>query len=255
MTERLPVAEQIFGHNRPPVEEVLAADYKGLIGKVDDMLGRAARMPRKVRTDEQVTLVGNAIADMRALANEIDEARKREGKPLFDAKKSLDTWFKDLAGRIEERRSELQKAADEHARAKAAEERARREREAEAARKRAEEAERKASGAKRAGTAARYEGAAEAAAVEAEEKAREAGAGHADLVRSRAGGVTASARASWTFRIDDYSALQATLGPLGPFLAREDVEKAIRSIVRIQKGNTDLPGVAVFEDVKATFRK
>ena len=255
MTERMPVAEQIFGHNRPPVEEVLAADYKGLIAKVDQMVRRAAGMPKKIRTDEQVTLVGNAIADMRALANEIDEARKREGKPLFDAKKSLDGWFKDLAARIEDHRGDLQKAADDHARAKAAEERARREREAEAARKRAEEAERKASEAKRPGTVARYAGAAEAASVEAEEKAREAGAGHADLVRSRAGGVTSSARAVWTFRIDDYGALMETLGPLGPFLARDDVEKAIRSLVRIQKEHTDLPGVSVFEDVKATFRK
>ena len=89
-------------------------------------------------------------------------------------------------------------------------------------------------------------------ASQAERAERQANASTADTVRTKVGGVIASATTKWDFEITDYDAID--LNKLRPFLIRADVEKAVRSFVRIQKGSAVIPGVRVFEDVKATFR-
>lgn len=247
---RTPVVDQVFGANRAPMATVLAADFADLVRDVEGLTAAANALPAKIKTEDDLGNVGQHITDLRALSRRVDGTRSDEKAPILEAGKQLDGWFKDLGGKIEVAAKRLQGAADEYARQKAAEERARLVEEARKAREReeAERAKAEAGNIKAAGRADQAEARADAA-----EKA--ATASDADLVRTRAGGVTASAKTSWTFRVDDYPALQASLGPLGPFLAREDVEKAIRSVVRIQKGGTALPGVTVFEDTKATFRR
>jgi hypothetical protein len=247
---RLPVVDQVFGANKAPIETVLAADFADLVRDVDALTAAAAAIPTKIGGDADLGKVGQAITDLRGLWKRVDGARADEKAPILDAGKRLDGWFKDLTASIESAAKRLQGAADDYARAKAAEERTRLVEEARKAREK-EAAER----AKAEAGNVRAAGRADQAEARAEEAERGAGAKAADLVRTRTGGVTASAQTVWTFRVDDYPALQASLGPLGPFLAREDVEKAIRSVVRIQKGGTSLPGVAVFEDVKSTFRR
>ncbi len=247
---RKSVAEQLFGHNKPPVEEVLKADFADLIKEVDAFIGDAGKAPKKIKTPDDLTKLGLCITDLRSMTKRVEGIRQEEGKPLFDAKKQVDAFFNDLATKLSEAAKTLQNRADDYTRAKVAEEKARREAEAKKAQEKADAEAAKADegNARAAGNAEKY-------AAQAETAAKRATSSNADLARTKQSGVTASARTSWDFRIDDYPKVQTSLGPLGPFLARADVEKAIRSVVRIQKGNTALPGVAVFENVQSTFRR
>ena len=92
-------------------------------------------------------------------------------------------------------------------------------------------------------------------AEEAEENARRAEAAarakSADLTRVRsASGAVATTRTSWAFDITDLDAIP--LDKIRPYLARDAIEKALRTAVRF--GARDIAGVRIFQDDKATFR-
>ncbi len=250
---RTPVIDQIFGSNKAPIDEVLKADFADLREEVADTTRRALEMPRKVESEDDLAKIGVFIADCKALVKKIDAVRMEEGKPILDAQRGLNDFFKRLSGLVSDNAEPVQRAADDYARRKAAEERARREREAEEARRREEEARIKAEKAKTADAAILASARADIEAGNAERAEAAAGASVAEMVKTRVDGVTASARTDWTFRIDDYDAIDLNI--LRPYLARPDVEKAIRSMIRIQKGSTRLAGVSVFEDIKSTFRR
>jgi hypothetical protein len=251
---RRPVVDQIFGDNKAPIEVVLDADFTAMADEIARFEASAAEAPKKVSSDEDLTAIGALIKRSLALSGRVEDIRTTEGRPILDAQRGINSFFNGRKDRIAKAVAPLQKAADAYAVQKAAEAKAKLVREAQEAREKAEAERKKADEAKTAQTAAKAEGRAEALDAKADDLSAAAMGSQADMVRTKGDGVTASARASWTFRVDDYSALQATLGPLGPFLAQADVEKAIRSYVRIQKGNTKLAGVAVYEDVKAAFR-
>ena len=219
------------------------------------MAERANRLPKKVKSDADLSLVGTVITDARDLAKRVENTRTEEGRPLLDATKMINEHFKALGTTIAKAIAPAQEAADVYTREKAAAEKARREREAEEARKKEEAAREKAENATTAAAAARAARDVERHAHAAEAAEQAASASTADVVRTRSGGVTATGRTFWNYQITDYPAVQATLGPLGHFLPRADVEKAIRSLVRIQKGGASLPGVKVYEDTKSSFRK
>ena len=247
------VIEQVFGSNRAPMSVVLETDFADLRKEVEAVVERAQRIPRVVKTEDDLGMIGSCIADMRALAKRVDGIRVEEGKPILEATRALNDFFKAMTGQLSDASEPLQRAADDHARRKAAEERARREKEAAEARRREEEARAKAEKARTHDATILANARVELATANVERAEIEAAAPAADLVRTRTNGVTASAKADWAFRIADYNAIDLNL--LRPFLARADVEKAIRSMVRIQKGDTALPGVEVFEDIKSTFRR
>lgn len=252
---KTPVVEQIFGSNKAPLEEVLAADFGDIEADIAAAEAKAAALPATCSSDADLAAIGNCVADLRSLSKRIDGVRMEEGRPLLEAQRGINDFFKTFAARIDRATAGAQRAADDYNRRKAAEERARREREAAEQRRKEEEARAKAEAARSAAAAARAEGVADLAAFRAERAEQAATASTADLVRTRAAGVTASAKTIWDFRITDYAALSASLGPLGPFIDRASVEKAIRSMVRIQKGATTLPGVEAFEDIQSTFRR
>lgn len=250
---RTPIIDQIFGSNRAPLDEVLKADFADLREEVAATTQRAMEMPKKIAGEDDLAKVGVFIADCKALVKKIDGVRTDEGRPILDAQRGINDFFKRLSLLVSDNAEPVQRAADDYARRKAAEERARREREADEARRREEEARAKAEKAKTADAAILANARAEMEAGKAERAEAAADASVADMVKTRVEGVTASARVDWTFRIDDYDAID--LNALRPYLARPDVEKAIRSMVRIQKGSTKLAGVSVYEDVKSTFRR
>lgn len=246
------VAEQIFGHNKAPLAEVLAKDFADLAAEVDAAIAKITGRPAKVVDDTDFAAVGDLAVAARNLGKRIEETRKDETDPLFRAQKDIKAHFDAFADRLARAIKPHQDAADTYTRAKAAEERRLREEEARKLRER-EAAERakaeQASGA----TAARAEGRAEALAAKADAAEEAANQSAADLVRTRgAGGTTASASTKWDFAIEDYDAID--LNKLRPFLNRDHVEQGIRSMVRVQKGNTNLPGVRVFQDTRAAFR-
>lgn len=253
MLQKLPVAEQVFGHNKAPMGEVLALDFAELASDAARLVAEAEKLPKTIKTDAELGGFGQVVTKLRAMSATVDSTRKDEGKPLLDATRELNAWFNEIKGRVDAARETLEEAASDYQRAKEA---AKRAEAAEAARKlrEQEEAARRKAAETTGTAAARAEGRAENLASAAERAQAEAEAKPADLVRTSVGGVTASAKAVWTFRITDRAALIASLGPLGPFLPIADIEKAIRSVVRIQKDAASIPGVEVFSDTKATFR-
>lgn len=254
--KRKQVVDQIFGDNKAPILDVLPVDFADLKADVDrfvEQMREAAKNPPK--TDEDQAALGKIIIEARALWGRADGQREAEKRPILDAGRALDGWFKDMLASLVKGRDHLQGMADTYARQKAAEERERARREAEAARAKAEEERLKAEAAKTAAGAARAEGRAEALEAKAEAAATAASAADADLVRSRVGGVTASATGAWTARIDDYTKAIEPLGALGGFLKADAIQTALNAMAKTQKGLAKWPGVTFLQETKATFRR
>jgi len=247
--QRKTVAEQIFGDNKAPIETVLRADFADLMATVDETLARFDEAPAEVKSEEDMIAIGTIITDARKVVKEIEQARTDEGKPLFDAKRTLDGFFKDLTGKIDAAQKRVTARADKYTRQKEAEAREIARRRAEEARRAEEEARRRAEAAKSAEAGGRAAARAETLSAQADEQQAAAEAASSKI---SAGGVTASARKTWNFHIDDYAALD--LNDLKPFIDRKAVEAAIRSMVRIQKDMTRLKGVTVYQDTKTAFR-
>lgn len=248
-TPRARVVDQIFGpgHNNPPIEDVLKADFAGLAAEIEQATKvAAAKAPKKVKDDADLTICGSILTGLREIERRAEDIRKAEKEPVFHAGKAIDAFFKDLMGMLSAAAKPVQAAADDYARRKAAEERELRRRQEEEARRRAEAERQKAENARSAEAAAKAAARAEAFEAEAD------GAGQQKSGPVRGGGVTASSRATWDFEIVDYSTVD--LEAIRPFLARDAVEKAIRAKVRIDKGSTNIRGVRVFEGARATFR-
>lgn len=252
---RRTVVDQIFGDNKAPIADVLTADFAELKAEVDAFVVKMKTANKAPKTDEEQAALGKLIMDGRALWKRADGMREVEKAPVLNAGRELDGYFKGLLADLVGTGTDLQKTADAYARQKAAEERARAQREADAARAKAEEERQKAEAAKTAAGAAKAEGRAEALEAKAEAAQASAGAADADLVRSRVGGVTASATGAWTARIDDYSAATAPLGSLGVFLKADAIQTALNAMAKTQKGLAKWPGVVFLQETKATFRR
>lgn len=254
--KRRSVVDQVFGANKAPMAEVLTADFGGLRSEIDAFVGvmrEAAKAPPK--TDEDQAALGKVILDARALWNRADGEREKEKRPILEAGRELDAFFKDMLASLVKGRDHLQGMADSYAREKAAAERARREREARELAERAEAERRKAEAAKSAQAAANAEARAEGLESRAEKAAEAAAASDADLVAARVGGVAAGARGVWKATILDYTAAVSPLGAVGPYLKRDAFEAALNSMARIQGASAQWPGVSFSPDTKATFRR
>lgn len=251
METRVPISEQIFGHNKAPLEEVLEKDFKDLASQVDAAVAKITKRPVKVKDDTDFAAVGQLVVDARKLEKLLDATRKDETDPLFKAQKEIKSHFDDLAAKVSSALKPHETAADTYTREKTAAARRRQEEEAKKLREK-EEAERQKAATATGATAARAEGRAEVLAAKAEEAEAGANQSAADAVRTRASGVTSTAKQSIVFEIKDYDAID--LNKLRPYLNRDHVEAAIRSLVRVHKMNTDLPGVEVRWDTRAAFR-
>lgn len=250
-------AAATIGHNHPPpLKEVLAENYAHFAREVEEIAGRANGAPKAVKGDADLDAVGVVVKDARSMLKRVDGARKDEKEPHLQAGRDVDAFFKGLTDRLDRIATTLEERASEYQRAKAAEARRKAEEETRKAREREEEARRKAAAAEaagKAGTAARAEGQAEAAAAKAEAAERAAEASTADLTRTRgASGTVAGARTVQKVRVVDMAKLG--LGPLGPYIDRDAIQKAANAWLRVTKGMETLPGLEIFDDVKATFR-
>lgn len=244
-----PVVDQIFGDNKAPVEEVLKADFADLIAKIDAAIDRTAQAPKRVKDEADLAKIGDAILGLKALAKQADETRTTEGKPILDAQRAINGFFKALVDRIGTAIDPLQDRADDYARRKQAEAQERARREAEEARQREEDARQRAAEATTAAAAGKAAADAEAYAARADQYETAA----TGSVKMQADGVKAATRGTWTARIDDYKALD--LNALKPFIDRKAVEAALKSMARIQKDAFDVPGATAFQETKTQFRK
>lgn len=250
-----PVVDQIFGDNKAPTSEVLHADFAELIREVDALIDAAETLPDKVKDDTALGKLGEHVIRLSGASKQVEKIRKDEGEPLLAATREINAFFNDLKGKTDQARRRLEGIATDYQRAKEAAAREEARRQADEQRKREEAERRKAEEAAGKVTGARAEGRAEQAASIAERHEERAAAKPADLVRTNVGGVTASAKKTYAFDIENYAEVQNSLGPLGPYLARPAVEAAIRSLMRIHKASATLPGVRFYEDTKATFRR
>ena len=246
----------IVGGNKPPLAEVLADQFAELTGEIEGIAALASDAPKKIETDTAFGKIGDIVKEARKLTKRLDDARDTEQRPHLEAKRTIDGFFKGHMERLSRIADVLQERADAYTQAKAAA--ARREREAEA-RRQAEEAERqrqiaaRQAEANRPTAAAKHAELAERADDRAAEATAAAHASNADLTRVRSsGGTVASGRTEWDFEIIDYAAV--SLETLRPYIARAEVEKALRSYVRVNKGAAPLAGVRIFEKIKANFR-
>jgi hypothetical protein len=252
---RKPTSDQIFGDNKAPLLEVLDADFSELKAEIDALVEKAKSLDKPVKNDDEQAELGKMILDLRAIWKRADEIRSDEKKPILDAGRDLDGWFKGLLSDVVDKGASLQTKADEFARKKAAEARAKAAREAEEARAKAEAERLKSEAAKSAQGAASADARAEAQEAKAERLEEKAAASASDLTRSRVGGVTASAKGAWVARITDYQAAIAPLGALGNFLKEDAITAGLNSMAKVQKAGAAWPGVTFGQEEKATFRR
>lgn len=239
-----------------PIPERLATTYAEKLARLETTAGKANNLPATIDSDRVLADVGDVVSDVNKLWREMEDDRVAEGAPYLSGQREVNGWFKLPQDRLSRIKVALTKRADDYQAAKAAE--ARRKANADAQKLRDEQARMlekadKAEAAGQKGVATR----AQDKAYDAGEKARlaeaESSARASELTKVRtAGGTTVSAKTETDFKIVDYDAIP--LNMLRPYLKREEVEKAIRALVRVQKMATVIPGVEVFEKVQAAFR-
>jgi hypothetical protein len=170
--------------------------------------------------------------------------------PLFDMQRAIKAHFDTMIGEVNAAMRPILDAANQYTREK----KAREQREAEEQKRRLEEEQARLRAKAEQGGKSAVQAAARADALGAQAETITTTVKASDAVRTKmAGGGVATAKTSWTFEVTDYDKID--LEALRPFLNRDHVEAAIRSMVRVQKGNTKINGVRVFEDAKASFRK
>lgn len=245
-----------IGHNKPPLQEVLADQYKNFAAEIEQIAERANNAPKAVKSDDDLDKVGVIVKDAKAMTKRVVQAKTTEKEPFLTGGRIVDGFFGAMKERLDRIASVLQERADDYQRQKAAEARRKAEEEArklreqeEAARRKAEEA----AAAGKAGIAGRAEVKAETAAERAANAEQRAQASAADLARVRgASGTLATAKTVQRVRIADWNSLN--LNDLKPYIDREAVQKAANSWLRVTKGAEQIKGLEVFDDVKASFR-
>ncbi|CAN7330019.1 hypothetical protein LJR231_001811 [Phyllobacterium sp. LjRoot231] len=243
----------VLGGNNPPIPEVMAEKHHALLALVDPLAVRADDLPRQIKCEKDLEKIGVVVTDCKSLAKKIEGIRKFEKQPHLDAGKEVDNFFNPVVDRLDRITDTFEAIATKYQREKVAEERRKAEDEAAKLRADAEKKRQEAEAAKRGSTAARKNDEADHLLDQADEAEAAAFQSAASIAKLRTeSGVTAGAKTNWDFSIVDYDKID--LNKLRPFFRREDVEKAIRSMVRIQKGSALIEGVKVFENVKATFR-
>lgn len=248
-----------IGHNAPPpLKEILAENYAHFAKEIEGIAERANTAPKAIKSDDDLDAVGVIIKDAKAMVKRVEDARKKEKDPFFQAGKDVDAFFKLMWERLDRIDKTLGGRADDYQKQKAAEAQRKAEEEARKLREK-EEAERRkaeeAAAAGKAGVADRAEVKADLMADKAAEAERAAQASAADLVRTRgASGTLASAKTVTKVRIVDLALIQQSMGPLGPYMDSDAIQKAANTWLRVTKGVGSIPGLEVYDDVKATFR-
>lgn len=237
-----------------PLREILAETHAAIAAQVDELHELAAGAPKAIRGEDDLGLIGDIVKQAVAVTKNIEASRVAAKEPYLKAGREVDAFFKLLVERITAIEKPLRQMATDYQREKAAEERRRLEEKARQQREeetRQREIARQAEEANRRAAASKAETAAGLAAARAAENESAAAAPAAELTRHRsAGGTIITTETRWTFEIVDLDAVP--LERIRPYLTRADIEKAVRSFVRV--GGRELPGVRIYPDETAAFR-
>lgn len=246
-----------IGDNKPPLKARLEISYADLKKRAVELVEAFARAPAEIKDDAMQGKVGDLYRLMSACTSKVETTRKEEKDPFIADGRAVDNFFHEIADPVEKAMKALKGRSDLYLNAKAAA--ARKALAEEEARKRAEaqaalEAAQRAADAGRAKTADRQlekAAAATTAATQAQEAAAQAPAAFA---RTRGEHSMATTQTRWTHDVVDWDVVVAPFGLLGPFLSRDDIDKAIRAFVRQHRDTISLAGVRIYESTTSQFR-
>lgn len=241
----------LLHHNLPPeVVDVLHTRHALLIDRAQELLAASERVPA-IDDDDTAGKVGDFIKQLGALIKAAESQRETEKEPYLSGGRAVDGFFARITSPVTKAKRIIEDRLAHYLRAKAEQERRRREEAARVAWLEAEEKRRQAELAEQAlrdertlqEAIERTRQAAEADA--AADKARAAAeAKPAELGRTRGEyGAVATLKTLWTFR--DMDRHQLDLEALRPHLARDALERAIRSYIKA--GGRELRGVDIYE--------
>lgn len=223
------------GHNNPPVEEVVKADFKAellrerpdFMTKLKDIVEAADRI--KVENDDDLARAGVFEKTIRAAERHIDETHVTVKAPFLAGGRAVDAEKKRLTARLDKTKQQLKR----HMNAYYAK------REAERA---AAEAKRQAD--ERAAAAAR-----EDAWIEDAVPASPAARAEDHRVRSDEG-VTVSGTTVWNSQVIDYDAAYQAVR--SDPKVKEAIDASVKRLVRA--GQRDMPWVRVWDTIEARSR-
>lgn len=249
-------ATATLGHNNPPqptLAERLTEISGPLLTELEALADLANKAPKEVTTEQDVVGVTKIAADAGALRKTLDATRSREKGPFLQAERDVDNHFRQPIERADKIDKALMARVTAFRRKQAVDIAAAK---AEAERKVREAAEAARSEAAAAAQAGRTEDALAALeeAVHADDRAddiAQAPQVYQPQKLQHESGLTAGVATEWKFEIVDYDAIP--LDKLRQLINRDAVEAALRQFVK--NGNRELPGVRIYEDVKATRRR
>lgn len=267
-------AAAIFGHNKPPLEELIPEEFRAeLLRERPDFLDRfenaiAAAERAVANDDETLGRCGDLVKLYRACDSHITTTHKTVKQPHLDAGRLCDAEKNALTERLAAAKRKVESVANTFVAKREAEARAERERiaaEERAAAERAAAAERERIRAEQEAAEAARNAASEeernAAIDRAAEAAREAeeamkaaalapaAPSRSEPVRSDAG-ATVSGKQEWKCEVEDYS--KAFRAVKDDAKVREAIDAAAARLVRA--GKREIPGVRIWAVAKANFR-
>lgn len=261
------------GHNRPPIEETVAAEFREelLRDRPDFMLTLEqlveAADRAKAEDDETLGKCGDLVKRYRALKSHIETTHKTVKQPYLDGGRAADAEKNELVDRVEAAKRKVEAIGNAFVAKREAEQRAERERiaaEQRAAAERAAEAERQRERAEAEARRAAENAANEEERRAAEQRAAEAAAeaeramsdaalspvvAKAEPVRSDEG-ATVSGKQEWQSQVTDYEV--AFIAVADDEKVREAIDKAVAR--RVRAGTRKIEGVRIWPVAKANFR-
>lgn len=252
-------------HNNPPpdllvgdaLREKLADANQDLLDRADALLEAAVRVPQ-ITDDDVAGKVSDFIKQLTALAKTVEARRTDAKEPYLEGGRNIDGFFKAISEPILKTKTGVERSLTTYLREK--EERARRERmeqeriareAAEKARKDAEEKARAAADDVALNDAIEAERSAESAQADLVKAEQAANVKAAELSRTRGEyGSVSSLRTHWVF--DDIDKATLDLETLRPFIAAEDLGKAVRAYIKA--GGRELRGTRIYETTVANVR-
>lgn len=249
-----------IGHNDPegPSLKVrLETNYTDLKKRAAELLEAFGRAPSDIKDDATQGKVGDLYRLMATCTSKVESTRKEEKEPFVLDGRVVDSFFKEISEPVERAMAALKGRATLYSNAKIQAERKRLADE-EAARRaeatRALEAAQKAADAGKDKAADKQLAKAEQATAAADQAHAASSAAPAEIARTRGEHATVTTQTRWVHEVQDWHALMSSLGILGAYLGRDDVEKAVRVCVRQNHDAVAIPGVRIFQSTASSFR-
>ncbi len=272
--EAAPVATPHMGHNRPPLEEIIPAEFRAalladkpdFLTVLEDRVDQASRA--RANNEDELKRCGNLVKAFREILGHINETHKTVKQPYLDGGRLVDAEKNALVERVDAAKRTVEAIGNAFVAKREAEERAERARiEAEqraaaeraaAAERERERAEQEAEQAALTATNDAERAAAEQRAAEAADAAEAAMAQAAlapalpdrtEPIRSDEGAVI-SGKQEWKSEVTDYTL--AFMHVEDHPKVREAIDKAVAQLVKA--GKRSLDGVRIWPVAKANFR-